>query len=368
MPQTLCLTTFCLMLLSPPMGPLAGAQQPAPNLSELVKSTVDAVVLIVVSDENGKPKGEASGFIISKDGRIVTNHHVIAGAHSAIVKLNNGAFFPVEGIVADDPNHDLSVIKVSGKNLPTLPLANPDTISVGDHVLAIGSPLGLENSVTDGIVSAFRDDERGGSWIQTTAPASHGNSGGPLLLMDGKVAGVVTWKASEGENLNFAVPSRLIFPLLSESSVHPLGTTSATQAAAPAVPLGERVWSSMTTGRDYKVRADGDYIYAEWVLPTPLQSTAAFMRLELKKSGEKWIGKARSYLPYEYKSSYFDFWRTGQTIGTANVNWCRVEVDVEIDKLSDARVEGKSQGYESFDAKKCHPGKLEWKPFTWIPK
>jgi S1-C subfamily serine protease len=69
---------------------------------------VDAVVLIVVSDENGKALGEASGFIISKDGRIVTNHHVIAGAHSAIVKLNNGAFFPVEGILADDPDHDLT--------------------------------------------------------------------------------------------------------------------------------------------------------------------------------------------------------------------------------------------------------------------
>jgi hypothetical protein len=186
--------------------------------------------------------------------------------------------------------------------------------------------------------------------------------------MDGKVAGVVTWKASEGENLNFAVPSKLIFPLLSDSNVHPLGTTSAAQPVVPSAPLGERIWTSMTTGRDYKVRADGDYIYAEWVLPAPLQATAAFMRLELKKNGEKWIGKARSYLPYEYKSSYFDFWRTGQTIGTANVNGCRVEVDVEIDKLSDARVEGKSQGYESFDAKKCHPGKLEWKPFAWIPK
>src|SRR5215475_13514234 len=125
------------------------AQQSGANISDLVKSTVDAVVLIVVNDENGKPVAEGSGFIISPDGKIVTNHHVMAGARSATVKLNNGAFFPVEGILADDADNDLAIIKVSSKNLPTLSLANSDRISVGDHVLAIGSPLGLENSVTD---------------------------------------------------------------------------------------------------------------------------------------------------------------------------------------------------------------------------
>src|SRR5208337_3297050 len=84
---------------------LAQAQQR--TVSEVVKGTVDAVVLIVVSDEAGKPVAEGSGFIASSDGKIVTNHHVIEGAHSAIVKLNNGAFFPVEGVLADDPVRDI---------------------------------------------------------------------------------------------------------------------------------------------------------------------------------------------------------------------------------------------------------------------
>jgi hypothetical protein len=346
----------------------APAQQSPPNISELVKSTVDAVVLIVVNDENGKPVAEGSGFIVSSDGRIVTNHHVVAGARSATVKLNNGAFFAVDGIVADDPDHDLTIIKVSGKNLPTLGLANSDTVLVGDHVLAIGSPLGLENSVTDGIVSALRDDSKGRSWIQTTAPASHGNSGGPLLLMNGKVVGILTWKASEGENLNFAVPSKLIAPLLADSTVRPLGIPATSDSNVSTVAAGEKVWTSMTTGRDYKIRSDGDYIYGEWILPPALQSTTAFVRLELKKSGDKWIGKVRSYLPYEFKSSYFDFWRTGQTIGTANVKWCSQEYEFEIDRLSDSRIEGQAKGSSSYDAKKCKAGKLEWKPFTWIPK
>jgi hypothetical protein len=95
---------------------------------------------------------------------------------------------------------------------------------------------------------------------------------------------------------------------------------------------------------------------------------SAFERFEVKKSGDKWIGKARSNLPYEYKSSYTDFWKTGQTVGTSNIRWCRSEVDFEIDSLSAARIEGRAQNPTSFDAKKCKPGKLEWKPFTWIPK
>ncbi len=360
--------TSCLALLITLAASPARGQQSPSSMSDLVKSTVDAVVLIVVNDENGKPMAEGSGFIISPDGKIVTNHHVVGGARSATVKLNNGALFRVEGIIADDPDHDLAVIKVSGKNLPTLTFANSDKVSVGDHVVAIGSPLGLENSVTDGIVSALRDDSKGRSWIQTTAPASHGNSGGPLLLMDGKVAGVLTWKAFDGENLNFPVPSKSIPPLLSESTVRPFGSAAKPDSAVAPMPAAGEVWTSMTTGRDYKIRTDGDYIYVEWILPAALQSTAAFMRVELKKNGDKWIGKARSLLPYEYKSSYFDFWKTGQTMGTANVNRCRLEVDLEIDRLSDARIEGQAQNFASFDAKKCKPGKLGWKPFTWIPK
>ncbi len=357
-----------MALLTALTGWSGRAQQTAPNMSDLVKSTVDAVVLVVVNNENGKAIAEASGFVISADGRIVTNHHVVAGARSATVKLNNGAFFPVEGIVADDPDHDLAIIKVAGKNLPTLTLANSDRISVGEHVLAIGSPLGLENSVTDGIVSALRDDSKGRSWIQTTAPASHGNSGGPLLLMDGKVAGVLTWKASEGENLNFAVPSKSILPLLTDSTVRPLGSTAKQDSSTTPPPVGEKVWTSLTTGRDYKIHTDGDYIYAEWILPTALQSTAAFMRMELKKSGDKWIGKTRSLLPYEYKSSYGDYWKTGQRVGTPNVSWCRLELDAEIDKISDTRIEGHTQNFTSFDAKKCKPEKPEWKTFSLIPK
>jgi hypothetical protein len=351
------------------LSPTALAQQSSGDLSQLVKSSIDAVVLIVVNDANGKPVLEGSGFLVSPDGRIVTNHHVIANSSSATVKLNNGAFFPVEGIIADDPEHDLALIKVPGKNLPFLSLEDSDSLTAGQHVLAIGSPLGLENSVSDGIVSGFRKDADGKNWIQTTAPASHGNSGGPLLAMNGKVAGVLTWKAGEGENLNFAAPSKMIMPLMANSAVQPLGTSWKTVTSPTAGLSNGKIWTSVTSGRDFKLRVDGDHIYTEWInLPLQLQTTTAFMRSELKKVGDKWVGKSRSNMPYEYKSKYFDFWKNGQTVGTVNVNWCQLEFDFEIDTLTDTRIDGRGMGFTTIDAKKCKPGKMEWKTFTWIPK
>jgi hypothetical protein len=361
-----CLTV-CSAFLTIPSG---FPNQSSADLSQLVKESIDAVVLIVVSDANGKPVFEGSGFLVSADGRIVTNHHVIAGGSSATVKLNNGAFFPVEGIIADDTEHDLAVIKVPGKNLPFLSLEDSDTLTVGQHVLAIGSPLGLENSVSDGIISGFREFDHGKNWIQTTAAASHGNSGGPLLVMDGKVAGVLTWKAGEGENLNFATPSKLIVPLLANSTVQPLGNNSKIAGTSSTGLNEESVWTSLASGRDYRLRIEGDHIYTEWVnLPAQLQTTTAFMRSELKKERDKWVGKARSYLPYTFKSSNADFWTTGQRIGTENVNWCTVEVQFEIDKITETRIEGRSLSSSLFDAKKCKSGgKMGWKRFTWIPK
>ncbi len=259
----------------------------------------------------------------------------------------------MEGFLADDQDRDIAVIKVSGKNLPVLTMADSDSLAVGDHVVAIGSPLGLENSVSDGIISGFREDSKGRSWVQTTAPASHGNSGGPLLTMDDKVAGVVTWKATAGENLNFAVPSKLIAGLLTNSIVKPFGTVS--KADAPATSSAEeKIWTSIGTGHDYKVRVDGDYGYIQWVnLPPALQSTTAFIRGELRKTGDKWIGKNVSHVPYSSKSGS---------------KWCRMETDFEIDKLSDSRIEGVAMAWPSFNVGKCQAERLEKRPFVWIPK
>ena len=187
------------------------------NVAAVVKRSSDAIVLIVTSDSTGQETALGSGFLVSADGKVVTNFHVIKGAHSAVAKLANGAFFPVDGVLAADVDGDLVLLKVPGKGLPFLTLDASAGVKAGDHVVAIGSPLGLEGTVSDGIVSAIRSETPAKNWIQTTAPVSHGNSGGPLLAMDGNVVGVITWGVNlqEGQNLNFAIPSDKVQSLLS---------------------------------------------------------------------------------------------------------------------------------------------------------
>jgi hypothetical protein len=172
-------------------------------------------VQIVVSDDTGG-QSLGSGFLVSEDGKIVTNFHVIEGASSAVAKLAEGSTLPVAGILAQDANEDLVVLKIDGTKLRFLTLASTFDLQVGDHVVAIGSPLGLEGTVSDGIISAIRSDEQHKTWIQTSAPVSHGNSGGPLLNMRGNVVGVIArgMNPGEGQNLNFAIPAFEVAQLL----------------------------------------------------------------------------------------------------------------------------------------------------------
>ena len=206
------------------MAALTGAQS-APSQKDIptiVKAAKGAVVSIIVSDKDGHPVAQGSGFVISKDGRIVTNYHVIETGRSAIVKLPDGAFFVVDGVLAFDKGRDVAVIKAHGENFRTVTLGDSDRVQVGAAVVAIGNPLSLESTVSNGIVSGIRNIEKeGGTFLQTTAPISPGSSGGPLFSMTGEVIGITTLYLKGGENLNFAIPindeKRL---LLLDSKVH----------------------------------------------------------------------------------------------------------------------------------------------------
>ena len=357
---------FCSLFLAP-----VQAFSSAPlSVADVVKGSSGAVVQIEVSDSLGHATALGSGFLISSDGKIVTNYHVIKGAHSAIVKLANGAFFPVEGLLAVDVDKDLAILKVAGKNLPFLSMGNSVDLHVGDHVVAIGSPLGLEGTVSDGIVSAIRE-EQDNKWIQTTAPVSHGNSGGPLLDLNGTVAGVITWGVNLqlGQNLNFAASSDEVKALLLRSHPpSPLGSTPDEKTSSAGVTgdhpkmLNGVVWTSISSGRDFMVRRDGDHLYTEWVnLPTQLQGSAAFTRSDLTLSTDgKWRGEAHGNLP----CTYTDVVWTGRTI----TKWCTTHGNIEIDKLSETRIEGVSTSWEKFDCHKCEPHGTKQTPFTWIPK
>lgn len=269
------------------------------SVADVVKRSSDAVVLIVISNSAGQETALGSGFLVSPDGEIVTNYHVIKEAHSAIVKLSNGAFFPVGGVLAMEADKDLAIIRVTGKNLPFLSLGDVDKLRIGDHVVAIGSPLGLEGTVSDGVVSAIRD-VAGRKWIQTTAPASHGNSGGPLLDMSNHVIGVVTLGVNPelGQNLNFAVPSSEVMALLvtAHQQAKPLESVASKSGDSFTAAT---LWTSITTGHDYNLRQDGDYLYVDWVnVPPDVKTAGGFLRSEMKKGSDgKWRGKRTHVCP-----------------------------------------------------------------------
>ena len=154
---------------------------------------------------------QGSGFIISPDGYILTNNHMVEDAEKVEIELTDGRKFTAE-IIGTDSDSDVAVIKIDAKNLPSLELADSDALEVGEWVLAIGNPLGLSHTVTAGIVSA---KGRSGfnlatleNFIQTDAAINFGNSGGPLINLDGKVVGINTAIAGSTGNIGigFAIP------------------------------------------------------------------------------------------------------------------------------------------------------------------
>lgn len=157
-------------------------------------------------------RGTGSGFMISADGRILTNAHVVEGADQVTVVLNDGRSFAGK-VVGADPVTDVAVIKIAANGLPTVEPANSDNIVPGQWAIAIGNPLGLDNTVTQGIISATG---RSGSdigiqdkrlnFIQTDAAINPGNSGGPLLNAQGQVIGVNTAILGGAQGLGFAIP------------------------------------------------------------------------------------------------------------------------------------------------------------------
>jgi len=157
-----------------------------------------------------------SGVILTKNGYIVTNYHVIKGAKKIIVKTINGKVYKAK-VIGSDPKTDLAVIKINAKDLHPITIANSNKVEVGDIVLAIGNPFGLQESVTAGIVSALNRDSIGlnayENFIQTDAAINPGNSGGALVDMKGRLIGInsaILTKSGGNNGIGFAIPSNMM--------------------------------------------------------------------------------------------------------------------------------------------------------------
>lgn len=182
----------------------------ASELSILYRSAVKSVVSLEIQDPFGNMTKYGSGFFVADGCAIATNYHVIRGGY----RVRYGAQKNAETITAPkvrvDRKKDLAVIRVSKCGSP-LQLA-PELPEVGEEVFAIGNPQGLNDSLSNGVISGIRTE--GTQLLQTTAPISPGSSGGPLISIDGKVVGITTFYLVEGQSLNFAIPSQDILELL----------------------------------------------------------------------------------------------------------------------------------------------------------
>ena len=179
-------------------------------LPELVKRIKPSAVAIETFDGDGRVISRGSGFFISSD-KIITNHHVIERASKVEVQLANGRRFSSKGALAVDRESDLALLEIEVPSDLALPLAVVQRPPLeGESIVVIGNPFGLEGSVSNGIVSAIREIAGYGTIIQITAPISPGSSGSPVVNMFGQVIGVATAQASEGQSINFAIPSARI--------------------------------------------------------------------------------------------------------------------------------------------------------------
>jgi serine protease Do len=189
-------------------GPRGGLQDQ--SVRELVNQLGEAVVQVRA------PSGLGSGFILNEEGYLITNFHVIEGETQLSVEVyhvRNGQLdrrsYKQIRIMAMNKFQDLALLKIDDKDAPkfaSVPLGDSDVLAVGERVFAIGSPLGLERTVTEGIVSTKTRQLMGELYLQTTAQINPGNSGGPLFNLRGEVVGVTNMKLAFGEGLGFAIP------------------------------------------------------------------------------------------------------------------------------------------------------------------
>jgi S1-C subfamily serine protease len=205
-------------------APAAGQQAAAPRAADAAQAAVTprqiaarahaALLMIRALGENGDTLGLGTGFLVSPDGKFVTNYHVIQEAARLSVKLLDGAEYRDVSLVAADPASDLALMQIPGvSGLRAMRMGSDAQMEVGDRVFVMGNPLGMGGTFTDGMVSGKRPLE-GVAMLQISAPISPGSSGGPVMNERGEVIGVATMMVMGGQNLNMAVPVRYLAPML----------------------------------------------------------------------------------------------------------------------------------------------------------
>jgi serine protease Do len=317
---------------------------------------VGALIRRLLSGQGGNPTGDdrssgalGSGFIIRNDGLIVTNRHVIVGARVVRIRLSDSREVSAK-IIGADAVTDIALLKVDAGQLPVLRLGTSQAVSVGDAVIAIGNPFGLGQSVSAGIISARArtlEDDPYIDFLQTDAAINHGNSGGPLLALDGTVVGVTSaiFSPSGGSvGLGFAIPAETVAAVIGQLEAHGhvergyLGISAQATTAVLARALGmKKATGALVTAVD----AQGPAVSTLWVGDVLLsvgKSTVTFKNLSkitarlapgslvvanvLRGGAEQSVGLTIGRLPEPpsdpTKTGDEDTWVTALRLGLAN--------------------------------------------------
>ncbi|MFH1452641.1 MAG: serine protease [Armatimonadota bacterium] len=183
------------------------------KIPEIVGLIKPAVVTVIIYDSKGEQVSQASGFFVAKD-QIVSNRHIFEGGYSAEIKAFNGKTYKVKGVIGDDRGWDIVLLSVDTSDMDVQPLVLVNKYpKEGQKIVVIGSPRGLEYTISDGIISSIRRIKEFGKVLQITAPLSPGSSGSPVVNLNGEVVGVASSQVHHAQNLNFAVPSERVLGL-----------------------------------------------------------------------------------------------------------------------------------------------------------
>jgi tetratricopeptide (TPR) repeat protein len=191
-------------------GCATGRNEPADGqLTRLVKKIEPAVVTIVIYDLNHRVSAIGSGFFVDSAGNLITNYHVLDGQYSAEVRTADGTSYPIQAVVAENKRADLLKVRVDiPKEQVSWLKISTELPGIAEQVVVVGSPMGLAQTVSEGIVSSIREMPAIGTFFQISAPISPGSSGSPVINMKGQVVGVATFQFVQGQNLNFAVSAK----------------------------------------------------------------------------------------------------------------------------------------------------------------
>lgn len=220
----------------------AATKESESSTEKIFNEQVDSIVVIGAMDKKQSRLG--SGFIVDEDGLIVTNAHLTGGAKKIVIKLHKSAVYHQASLVAIDRAKDIAILKVDLPNLKPVKLGNSNKVQIGERVVSIGNPLGLESTISDGLISSWRTVKGGLKVLQISVPLSQGSSGGPLFNLKGEVIGVTMGSYLKGQNLNFAVPINDVKPLLSKSNLNRLRS---------ALAQGKNVYTVQSKDTLYKI-------------------------------------------------------------------------------------------------------------------